>query len=67
MSCEEWLRDFMFEMGPMPSKYVSVSAKAAGFTRADLRAARKDLGVRTTQVRREGEDPAWYWELPREE
>ena len=44
MTCMDWLRNFMNGQGPMPCKYVTRSAKAADFTRKDLRAARTRLG-----------------------
>ena len=67
MTCMDWLRNFMNGQGPMPCKYVTRSAKAADFTRKDLRAARTRLGVRTMAEK----DPdtgeaSWYWELPKE-
>ncbi len=58
MTCKEWLQGFMAGNGPMLCKYVSDSARAADFTRTELREARKALGVRTTR-----DEDVWYWEL----
>ena len=65
MSCTEWLKSFMLPGEEMVSTYVTASAKAAGFTRRDLKEARKALRVKTVRDR---EDPdVWYWILQQEE
>ncbi len=67
MDCTNWLRDFIGGESA-PSKYVSASAKAAGFTRAELKQARKDLGIKTEhRYIGDQKEEAWYWTFPREE
>ena len=65
MTCKEWLKGFMIPGEEMVSTYVTASAKAAGFTRGELKEARKALQVKTVRDR---EDPdVWYWTLQQKE
>lgn len=58
MTCEEWLADYLHSGEEFPTNLVMNSARAAGFTRGQVRDARRTLGVKTTN---DGE--VWYWKL----
>ena len=58
MTCEEWLADYLDSGEEYPTILVMNAARAAGFTRGQVRDARRALGVKTTN---DGE--VWYWKL----
>lgn len=63
----DWLRDYL-KSGPKDSSDVRVAAYVAGYSRAELREAKRICGVRTTNNWSKGH-PAdkWFWSLPVEE
>ena len=67
-TCEEWLRDFLKERGPVHYAIVKEKAKERGFTRGQLKSARKALKVETiNDWALSGETLNWYWQLPSSE
>ncbi len=60
----DWLRNFLSD-GPHDSEEVKLAARAAGFTRGDLKEARQICGLETTNNWRYGHTATkWYWSLP---
>lgn len=68
MTAVVWLRDYL-KTGKKEAEDVRWTAKAAGFTRRDLQAAKKELGVKTTNNwnREHPFTDKWYWSLPEDE
>ena len=63
-SCEEWLRGILQGGRAQLCDEVRVSAKKAGYTRAELKEARKCLGVKTFhQFDEAGATNNWFWYL----
>lgn len=59
----DWLRAFLAD-GPRETAKVRAAARAAGYTRGDLREARFICGVATTNnATKETPATEWYWEL----
>lgn len=67
--CSEWLKGHL-SAGMSECNGVRESAKAAGFNRKELKAARKELGVKTWhQIDTEGYPKIenWFWYFPEDE
>lgn len=64
----DWLRDFLKD-GPREVSEIRLAAKAAGFTRGELREARRICFIRVTNNWSQ-ERPftdRWFWALPEDE
>ena len=67
--CAVWLKKIL-SCGASEYKVVLESAEEAGFSKAEVRKARKELGVKTWhQVDGEGTDRLenWFWFLPEDQ
>ena len=64
MDAVEWLQDFL-EKSPREVSEIRAASKAAGLTRGDIKAAKRELQVVTTNNGSK-DHPAtvWYWSLP---
>jgi hypothetical protein len=63
-SCVEWLREYLQER-PRHNKGVRRAAKAAGYSREQVREAKGVLGVRATPISDRGQrTSAIFWKLP---
>ena len=58
MSCAQWLEAFLKSRIPQPIKAVYAAGKVAGFTRAEIKAARAWHGSSITTL----DDSRWGWE-----
>ena len=58
--CAKWLQKFLQGKGWVACEVVRAAAMKKGFTKGQLRAARKELGVSTDHDNRIGHDE-WYW------
>lgn len=68
MECEEWLSNLLHEEGTVLFSTVKIKAREAGFTRGQLKAARRALRVVTiNDWAANGETMNWFWQLPRSE
>ena len=56
----QWLKGYL-QKGPADSRDVSAAAKAQGFTRSDIKTAKRALGVETSHTTR----TLWVWKLPK--
>lgn len=69
MNCEEWLAEYL--KGPVfkNCERVRASAEKRGFTKGQLSAARKKLGVATVSdsTKQNGAAKNWYWLIPKED
>ncbi len=62
--CEEWLYGKLVGHGEVLSDDIRSAARQAGFTRAELKAARKALNVKTFhQFDGDTETRNWFWYL----
>lgn len=62
--CEEWLYDFLKSEGK-EYRYVKQKAFKAGYTKSELKVARKFLGVVTICISgADGASKYWIWKLP---
>ena len=63
MSCADWLKLFLTKGGNcVLCDIVREEALKQGFSRKDLRDARKELGVKTYHMFDDvGELPTWFW------
>lgn len=64
--CTVWLKRYL-ALGMSECSAVRADAFAAGFTKAELKAARKELGVKTWHQIDTLEEPRidnWFWYLP---
>ena len=60
----EWLRDFL-EISTREVSEVRAASKAAGLTRGEIKAAKRELKVKTTSNWAPGQEATvWYWSLP---
>lgn len=65
--CVKWLESRL-RCGITLCENTRAAAQEAGFTGAELKAARKALGVKTWhQVDRDASIEHWFWYLPEEE
>lgn len=64
----DWLREYLRD-APREVGEVRAAAKAAGYTRAQLKEARRMLGIRTTNnwEKDPPETSRWFWQLPEEQ
>lgn len=62
----DWLREYLRDGQPHDTEEVKQAARAAGYTRGDLRDARMICGVRTTNNAKAGIRGVsrWFWSLP---
>ena len=66
-SCEIWLKQYLKGTHGVRCEEVRIMAKQAGFTKGELKAARKELGVKTQSTFDRGEPTGdHYWYLPNE-
>ena len=64
MGCEEWLLEVLKDGGPHLCDEIRTGARKAGYSRANPRRARKELGIKTFhQFDEDGETPNWFWYL----
>lgn len=56
-----WLQG-QLQKGPADSRDISKAAKEQGFTRSEIKTAKRALGVETTHTTR----TIWIWKLPAE-
>lgn len=64
MKCREWLREKLEDGRIHLCEDVRGAALEAGFTRAELRQARKEIGVKTFhQFDEDGGTQNWFWYL----
>ena len=64
MKCREWLREKLGDSGTHLCEDVRAAAREAGFSRAELRQACKETGVKTFhQFDEDGETQNWFWYL----
>lgn len=62
--CEKWLYGNLHGQGEVLCDDIRSAAKQEGFTRADLKSARKALNVKTLhQFDGEGATQNWFWYL----
>ncbi len=62
--CEKWLLSFLAQNGQISYSDVQRAAKAEGFKKSELKAARKRLGVCVYhQFADGGEREDWFWSL----
>lgn len=68
MNCEEWLRQRLTGEEFLLCDHVREEAKQQGFSRKQLKEARKKIGVKTSNDWACWEDGAknWYWYLEEE-
>ena len=67
-NCQEWLCKLLAKDKLLLCDFVREEAKRCGFTRGQLKAARKILKVRTFhQFDERGATPNWFWSLSGEE
>lgn len=67
-NCTVWLKRYL-NCGMSECGAVRSDALAAGYTKAELKAARKELGVKTWHQIDTLEEPRidnWFWYLPEE-
>ena len=65
MDCKEWLETYLKQHEFALVEQVRKDAKEAGFSKAELKIARKNIGVRTFHQFDECEDMQnWFWYLP---
>lgn len=57
-----WLKKYL-QRGPADSRDVSAAAKACGFTKQEIKTAKRALGVETNHTTR----TIWVWSLPHQE
>ncbi len=64
----DWLRGYLRD-APREVGEVRAAAKAAGYTRAQLKEARRMLGIWTTNnwEKDHPETSRWFWQLPGEQ
>ncbi len=63
-SCEKWLLSFLARNGQTPYGEVQRAAKSQGFKKAELKAARKSIGVCVYHQFEDGaEREDWFWSL----
>lgn len=64
--CAEWLKRYLHDIGhEVLVDVVRGDAKLAGFTRGQLKDARKELGVVTVNDNEgDGITCMWWWDLP---
>ena len=69
MDCKDWLAERLGKRGTeMPCDLIREEAKAAGYTKAQLKAARRELGVKTFHWFESSKDTeVWFWFLPTKE
>ena len=69
MDCVNWLKEYLGR-DSLECEFVKEAAKRAGYSKEELRAARKILGVKTWHQFDRTEEPFienWFWYLLREE
>jgi putative DNA primase/helicase len=59
----DWLAGELQD-GPRPAREITKAAKAAGYSPATLRRAKRSLGIRSERVGGLADDGAWQWALP---
>jgi len=59
----DWLAAEL-EDGPRPAREITKAAKAAGYSPATLKRAKRSLGIRSERVGGLADDGAWQWTLP---
>ena len=64
----DWLRDHLCD-GPKEVSDIRIAAKAAGYSRGDLREAKQIRGIRVTNnwAPEHPSTDRWYWHLPGDE
>lgn len=64
MNCEKWLYEYLTLEGFVLCETVRAEARKNGFSLADLKKARKILGVKTFhQFDEDGATENWFWRL----
>jgi hypothetical protein len=64
LDCEKWLRSELRDGELHLSENIREKAKESGFTGAELRTARKNLGAKTFhQFDEDGATENWFWYL----
>lgn len=64
MDCRKWLEKLLWEEGTVLCDDVRERAEKNGFTRRDLKIARKELGVKTYHQTIDGKTTEnWFWYL----
>lgn len=62
MHCEDWLKDYMSDGELHLSSEVRHKAKVQGYSKSELREARKKLGVKVFhQFDEFGDTGNWFW------
>lgn len=62
--CSIWLKEQLSDGASHLSDEIREKAKEEGFSKRDLKNARKELGVKTFhQFDEDGETPNWFWYL----
>ena len=56
--CAQWLLEYLRRAGRANVKQVRLDAKKMGWTRGELKAARREIGV---QVVHDQTSDEWYW------
>lgn len=65
-SCSEWLKEKLSDREIHLCEDIREEAKQNGFTKAELKQARAEIGVRTFhQFDEDGETRNWFWYLER--
>ncbi len=64
----EWLRNFLHD-GPKEVEEIQNAARAAGYTKGELREARRICFIRVTNNWSPGHPATdrWFWQLPEDE
>lgn len=66
MDCEKWLLELLSDRDYHLCDIVRAEARKAGYTREELKLARRSLGVKTYhQFDEDGATPNWFWYLER--
>lgn len=68
-SCSEWLKKYLGPGGFGECTGIREDAKEAGFSVAELKAARKALGIKTHHQIDHDEEPFidnWFWCMPKD-
>jgi hypothetical protein len=66
--CEKWLKEQLKNGEPLLTNYIVNLAKSEGFKKAELKEARKALGVKTIHYPENSEagiNEHWAWVLPK--
>ncbi len=69
VSCAAWLSELLADGGPHNVETIRAERKKAGYTKSEVKAAKKSLGVISFNDANMQDVAArnWFWQLPEEE